>query len=68
MSLIEHVWDFGRRRLARDPNPTALKNKLFLRIQAIWNSLPQAEIQNLFDSMPHRLTALITARGGYTEY
>ncbi|GFS51394.1 uncharacterized protein TNCV_548741 [Trichonephila clavipes] len=48
--------------------PAALKDELLLRIQAIWNSLPQAEIQNLFDSMLRRIVALIAARGGYTKY
>ncbi|GFW01232.1 transposable element Tcb1 transposase [Trichonephila clavipes] len=68
MSLIEHVWDLVGRRLARDPHPAASKAKLLLRIQAIWNSHPQADIQNLFDSMPRHIAALITARGGYTKY
>ena len=51
-----------------DPRPTASKDKLWLRMQAIWNSLPQADIQNLFDSMPRLKAALIAARGGYTQY
>ncbi|GFT80391.1 uncharacterized protein TNCV_2184491 [Trichonephila clavipes] len=38
------------RRFARDPRPAASKDEVLLRIQAIWNSLPQADIQNLFDS------------------
>ncbi|GFU71740.1 transposable element Tc1 transposase [Trichonephila clavipes] len=64
MSPIEHVWDFVGRRLARDPRPAASKDELLMRIQAIWNSLPHADIQNLFDSMPRRIAAL----GGYTKY
>ncbi|GFX64434.1 hypothetical protein TNCV_4043241 [Trichonephila clavipes] len=57
MSPIEHVWDLVWWRLARDPHPAA-----------IWNSLPQADIQNLFDSMPCCIAALIAAHGGYTKY
>ncbi|GFY13084.1 transposable element Tcb1 transposase [Trichonephila clavipes] len=68
MSPIEHVWNLVGRRLARDPHPAASKDELLLRIQAIWNSLPQADIQNLFDSVPRRFAALIAARGGYTKY
>ncbi|GFW26722.1 hypothetical protein TNCV_2851121 [Trichonephila clavipes] len=67
-SLIEHVWDLVGRRLARYPRPAASKDELLLRIQAILNSLPQADVQNLFDSMPRRIAALIAARGGYTKY
>ncbi|GFV77291.1 transposable element Tcb1 transposase [Trichonephila clavipes] len=67
MSPTEHMWDLVRRCLAREPRPAASKDELLLRIQAIWNSLPQADIQNLFDFMPRR-TAFIAARGGYTKY
>ena len=49
-------------------NPAALNEELLLRIQAIQNSLPQADIQKLFDSIPCHKPALITARGGYTKY
>ncbi|GFW35333.1 uncharacterized protein TNCV_594841 [Trichonephila clavipes] len=65
MSLIEHLRDLVGRRFARDPRPAASKDKLLLRIQAIWNSLPQADIRNLFDSMPRRIVVLIAAHGGY---
>ncbi|GFS89745.1 transposable element Tcb2 transposase [Trichonephila clavipes] len=68
ISPIEHVWDLVGRRLARDPRPTASKDERLLCIQAIWNSLPQADIQNLFDSLPRRIAALIAACGGYTKY
>ncbi|GFT85157.1 transposable element Tcb1 transposase [Trichonephila clavipes] len=57
MSPIEHEWDLDGRRLALDPRPVASKHEILLRIQAIWNSLPQAGIQNLFDPMPRRITA-----------
>ncbi|GFT63811.1 transposable element Tcb2 transposase [Trichonephila clavipes] len=68
MSPIEHVWDLVGRHLARDPRPAASKDELLLRIQAIWNSLPQADIQNLFDSLLRRIAALIAAHRGYTKY
>ncbi|GFW12050.1 transposable element Tcb2 transposase [Trichonephila clavipes] len=67
MSSIEHVWDLVGRCLTRDPRPAASIDEILLCIQAIWNSLPQADIQNLF-SMPRRIATLIAARGGYTKY
>ncbi|GFS73188.1 transposable element Tcb2 transposase [Trichonephila clavipes] len=67
MSPIEHVWVLVSRRLARDTRPAASKDVLLLRIQAIWNYLPQADIQNLFDSMPRRIATLNAARGGHTK-
>ncbi|GFW02310.1 transposable element Tcb1 transposase [Trichonephila clavipes] len=68
MSPIEHVWDIVGRCLARDIHPVASTDELWLRIRKIWNTLPQADIQNLFNSMPRRVAALIAARGGHTKY
>ncbi|GFY33466.1 transposable element Tcb1 transposase [Trichonephila clavipes] len=68
VSPIEHVWDLVGRHHARDPRPAASKDELLLRIHAIWNSLPLTDIQNLFDSMPRRIAALIAVRDGYTKY
>ncbi|GFY32477.1 transposable element Tcb2 transposase [Trichonephila clavipes] len=68
MSPTEHVWDLVGRLLIRGPRPTDSKDELLLRIEAIWNFLPQADIQNLYDSMPYRIEALIAERCGYTKY
>ncbi|GFT78375.1 transposable element Tcb1 transposase [Trichonephila clavipes] len=68
MSPIEYVWDLVSRRLALDSCSAASKDEILLRIEAIWNSLPQADIQNLFDSMPRRIAALIAVRGSYSKY
>ncbi|GFX56796.1 transposable element Tc1 transposase [Trichonephila clavipes] len=68
MSPIEHVWDIVGRRLARQLRPVASTDELWLRIQTIWNTLPQADIQNLFNSMPRRVAALIATRGSHTKY
>ena len=68
MSPIEHVWDLFGLRLARDLHPAASKGELCSRIQAIWNSLPQADIQNLFDSLQRCIAAFTAARGGYIKY
>ncbi|GFU30077.1 putative elongation factor 1-alpha-like 3 [Trichonephila clavipes] len=68
MSPIEHVGDLVGWRLACDPRLAASKDELLLCIQAIWNSLPHADIQNLFDSMPSRIATLIAGRSDYTKY
>ena len=44
------------------------KMQLWLRIQAIWKSLSQADSRNLFDSILYRIATFIAARGGYTKY
>ncbi|GFU80257.1 transposable element Tc1 transposase [Trichonephila clavipes] len=67
-SPIEHVWDIVGGCLAHDLRSVVSTDELWLRIQTIWNTLPQADIQNLFNSMPRRVAALIAARGGHTKY
>ncbi|PRD21248.1 UNVERIFIED_CONTAM: hypothetical protein NCL1_52368 [Trichonephila clavipes] len=61
MSPIGLVSDVVGRCLSRDPRSAASKDELLLRIQAIWNSLPQADVQNLIYSMPRRKATLIAA-------
>ncbi|GFU67529.1 transposable element Tcb1 transposase [Trichonephila clavipes] len=68
MSSIEHVSDLVGQRITRNTRPAASKDELLLRIQAIWDSLPQADIQNLSDSISRRIAAIVAARGGYTKY
>ena len=68
MFLIEHTQDFLGWHLVRDLRPAASDDQLWVCIKGIRNLLLQVDIQNLFDSMPHRIAALIAARGGYTKY
>ncbi|GFV84335.1 uncharacterized protein TNCV_1591941 [Trichonephila clavipes] len=68
MSPIEHEWDIVGRRIARDLRPVASTDELWLRIQTIWNTLPQTDIKNLFNSMPRRVAALIAARVNGDRY
>ena len=67
MWLIEYMWDLVRRHLSRDRHPTASKYEIWLRIKAVRISLPQADIENLFHSIPRRITSIIVARGSYTK-
>ncbi|GFU95806.1 hypothetical protein TNCV_4903981 [Trichonephila clavipes] len=48
----------------------ALKKERLLCLQALWykQALLQADVQNLFGSLPRRMTALTPTRGGYTKY
>ena len=64
MSSIQHELDLVSLHLTRDPCLAASKEKLWLRILAIWDFLPQADFQILLDSMSYRIAALIAAHGG----
>ncbi|GFW84780.1 transposable element Tcb2 transposase [Trichonephila clavipes] len=60
---LRQVWDLIVWHLARDLCQAVSKDDLLLGIQAIWNILPQADIQKRFDSMPRRTAAVIAVRG-----
>ena len=42
--------------------------ELWERVQDEWNKIPVETVQNLIDSMPKRINAVLKARGGYTKY
>ncbi|GFW61712.1 uncharacterized protein TNCV_3706471 [Trichonephila clavipes] len=66
MLPIKYAWDSVGWRLARDARP--FKGRTFAAHKAISNCLSQADLQNLFDSMPYRIAALIAVHSGYTKY
>ncbi|GFU18415.1 hypothetical protein TNCV_1980951 [Trichonephila clavipes] len=44
--------------------PVTTVDELWYRVEAAWSSVSVHSIQSLFDSMPRRINAVITARGG----
>jgi hypothetical protein len=68
LSPIEHIWDIIGRQLQRHPQPALTVPVLIDQVQQAWNSIPQTDIQHLYDSMHARLYACIQNSGGYTGY
>lgn len=68
LNPIEHLWDFLKRRVrAVHPAPQNIR-ELKIAITAEWERIPQELIKNLVQSMPRRIAAVISARGGHTRY
>ena len=68
MSPIEPVWDVLDRRIRhRNPAPGNVR-ELRTAIEAEWNNIPQATINNLMSSMRMSCVALYAANGGHTRY
>ncbi|GFW49391.1 transposable element Tcb1 transposase [Trichonephila clavipes] len=63
LSPIEHIWDHLGWRVGP---PTSL-NELEARLLQIWNEMSQDIIQNLYASIPDRISLCIRARGGSTS-
>lgn len=68
LNPIEHVWDkLGRQIKLRNPAPANVR-ELKSALLDEWNHMPQSFIDDLIKSMPRRIQAVLTARGGNTKY
>ena len=68
MNIIEHIWDqLDRLICAREQLPGNLE-ELWKALQEEWTNFPRAALEKLFESMPHRVAALLKAKGGHTKY
>lgn len=66
LNPIEHLWDHLKREFAGAGRVAA--NEIFAKVSDSWNQIPADVVRRLVDSMPHRLAAVIKARGGHTNY
>ena len=65
---IEHLWDHLKRRLKEYPDRPCEILDLWERIEDEWNKIEPEVCQNLIESMPRRVAAVLKAKGGYTKY
>ncbi|GFX97462.1 transposable element Tcb1 transposase [Trichonephila clavipes] len=68
LSPIENMWSMVAQRLTQITPSAATPDQLWQRVEAAWPAVPQKHIQNLFESMPRRLEAVISNNGGYSGY
>ena len=68
LNPIEHLWDHLKRRLGEyDVEPKGIL-ELWERIEKEWDKIPASVCQNLIESMPRRVQAVLKAKGGHTKY
>ena len=76
MNLIENLWAHLKLELHRRYPDTAtlcgspqyIRQRIAERVQEVWWTIGEEVLEHLIDSMPHRVEALIKARGWYTKY
>ncbi|GFT13655.1 transposable element Tcb1 transposase [Trichonephila clavipes] len=68
LSPIKNIWSMVAMRLDRHHTPVATVDELWYLVEAARSSVPVHAVQSLFDSMPRRISAVITARGGRFGY
>jgi len=65
---IENLWVDLNKTLNKYPNPAKGVHELWERVAEEWNKIPPETCQNLIESMPRRIQAVIKAKGGHTKY
>ena len=65
---IEHLWHHLKRRLVEyEILPKGIL-ELWDRVEEEWNKIPSEVHQNLIESMPRCVEAVMKAKRGYTKY
>jgi len=76
MNLIENLWAHLKFELHRrypdtvtlSGSPGYIRQRIAERVHEVWWAIGEDVLDRLVDSMPHRIEALIKARGWYTKY
>jgi hypothetical protein len=68
LNPIEHLWDHLKRKLGGYERPPSGILELWERVEEEWNKIEPEVCQNLIESMPRRVQAVLKAKGGHTKY
>ena len=66
LNPIEHLWAILKKKLRG--KRFKKEDDLWAAVQREWNSIPLEKLIKLVDSMPNRIRAVISAKGGPTKY
>ena len=68
LSPIEHLWYYLKNRLDEYEIPPSSQHELWQCCEVEWEKIPKEVCQNLIESMPRRVAAVLRAKGGHTKY
>ena len=68
LNPIEHLWFHLKKQLSDHKTPLSGILELWERVEKEWEEIKPEVCQNLIESMPRRIQAVIRARGRYTKY
>ncbi len=68
LNPIEHLWSHLKRKLGGHEVVPSGMLELWERVEMEWNKIDAEVCQNLIESMPRRVAAVLKAKGGYTKY
>ncbi|KAL1917119.1 uncharacterized protein VTP21DRAFT_4775 [Calcarisporiella thermophila] len=68
LNRMEHMWSELKRRLSYFQRLPKNKNELWERVEKEWESIDVEFVSKLYASMPERVRAVYSAKGGHTKY
>ena len=68
LNPIEHLWNHVKKKLGEYEEPPSGVHELWDQFQEEWEKIEPSVCQNLIESMPRRIEAVLKAKGGYTKY
>jgi len=68
LNPIENIWAHIKYQLAKEHPFVTAKKELEIIITHMWEEMADDRFNNLIESMPHRIAAVIAAKGGSIKY
>ena len=71
LNIIEHVWHYLKEAMRGLPvarNKEELWSNVEVALQYMWSAEMTQKINDLYESLPNRMQAVIHAHGGNTSY
>lgn len=65
---IENCWSYVKSKLYSYEKPASGLRELWERVEKEWENIPKDYIDNLYESMPRRMQAVIKSKGYWTKY
>ena len=68
LNPIEHLWQYIKMQLAKHETLAKEVWEIWEGVAEVWNNIEPEVCQNLIESMPRRVEAVMKAKGGNTKY
>lgn len=68
LNIIENLWGWLTKQVYAEGRQFNTREELMVAIRTSWEAIPMNLLDSLFNSLPHRMLAVIEKRGSHTRY
>ena len=68
MNIMENLWAYLENHIRSHPRRLSNSTELWNVLQEEWNKISPEYVRNLYESLPRRVEAVYSAKGGNTKY